>query len=66
MLTKIALWWCYITGGALAWGGTVLVLWWAFDTTITRIGWTKLFLQWRWDELKKRRGRVLATKSDIP
>jgi hypothetical protein len=52
MLETIALWWCYLTGGFLAWGFTVAAAWWALDTTMQRLGMVKLVLAWYGDRLK--------------
>lgn len=60
MLATIALWWCYLTGGILAWGLTACAAWWAFDATATRIGWAKQIWEWRRD-----RGRILTQKRNV-
>jgi hypothetical protein len=57
MLGTIALWWCYLTGGALAWGFTICAAWWAFDLTATRIGWAKQIWDWR-----RNRNTILSEK----
>jgi len=65
VLATIALWWCYITGGALALGITSVVVWWSFDNVVTRLGYTKLFIEWYWKVKLGRGGKILTTKSNL-
>lgn len=64
-LGTIALWWCYVTGGAIALALTAIALTWALDRVMVMTGNYKILLEWYWDRCKTRRGRVTTKKTTM-
>lgn len=63
MLATIALWWCYLTGGALAVAIMAAAYLFALDQLFKALKLTVLIGQWRIDKLREKRGKILSTKS---
>lgn len=62
-LANIALWWCYLTGGAAAVLIMAATYIFALDQLFKAFKLTALIGQWRIDVARAKRGKILTTKS---
>lgn len=63
-LGTITLWWCYVTGGALALAVTAAAWIFAVDKILKATKMTRIVLEWYWDRCKGG-GKIITQKTDI-